>query len=233
MSRRERRRWTSNLASDVPVGPQGQPAHMAGAAVSVIHLVTLPEIGNVSMTVPRPSSIVLDAAEKHVRRAVRLRKQLPGQTKRGRWVQKGHEVGFSNEELVYDFFEDASSGLILMHTALDNFANEQIPADFTYTLPNAQTIDRKQVEGNMSLPRRLDEVLPVVAGVESLRSAAPTTWGLLAALKEIRDDLGHVHLEQTYSGAEDDPAESVWSRMLAVDLEEMLAAVAKAMSYYR
>jgi len=196
---RERRRWTTTLAADVPTGPQGQPAHNAGATVSVIHLVALPEVGNVSMTVPRPSSISLDAAEKHVKRAVRLRKQLAGQTKRGRWIQKGHEVGFSNEELVYDFFEEASSAVILMHTALDNFANERIPADFTFVTPGGQTVDRAQIEGHVSLPRRLDEVLPNVAGVSSIKTAEPSLWDLLSKLKSLRDDLGHVHLEQTYT----------------------------------
>jgi len=229
---RERRRWTSTLAADIPAGPQGQPTHKAGATVAVIHLVVLPEIGNVSMTVPRPSSISLDAAEKHVKRAVRLRKQLAGQTKRGRWIQKRHEVGFSNEELVYDFFEEASSGLILMHTALDNFANEQIPADFTFVGSDDQTIGRTQIEGRMSLPRRLDEILPDVAGVESLRTAEPMVWELLSTLKGIRDDLGHVHLEQTYTRESDDPSESVWSRMLTADLEELLAAVEKAIIHY-
>lgn len=229
---RERRRWTTTLAADVPTGPQGQPAHKAGATVAVVHLVALPEVGNVSMTVPRPSAIALDAAEKHVKRAMRLRKQLAGQTKRGRWIQNGHEVGFSNEELVYDFLEEASSAVILMHTALDNFANEQLPADFTFVMPGGQTVDRAQIEGHMSLPRRLDEVLPNVVGVVSIKSAEPASWDLLSTLKSLRDDLGHVHLEQTYSGANEDPSESVWSRLLAVDLEELMAAVEKAISHY-
>jgi hypothetical protein len=198
----------------------------------VIHLVSLPEVGNVSMTVPRPSSLSLDAAEKHVKRALRLRKQLAGQTKRGRWIQRGHEVGFSNEELVYDFFEEATSGVILMHTALDNFANERIPGDFALVTPGGQTIDRMQIEGHMSLPRRLDEVLPNVGGVTSLKTAAPPLWDLLSKLKSLRDDLGHVHLEQTYTGANDDLSESVWSRLLAADLEELLAAVGKTMRHY-
>jgi hypothetical protein len=64
--------------------------------------------------------MLLDLAEPHVKRAVRLRQQLPQQIKRGRWIQPGFELGFSNEPLVYDFLQEAMGSVLLLHTALDN-----------------------------------------------------------------------------------------------------------------
>ena len=117
MAREERRRWITTLAEPVRPGPTGQPSHAAGAELAVIHLVVLPEIGRVSMTVPRPSAMLLDLAEPHVMRAVRFRQQLPRQIKRGRWIQPWFELGFSNEPLVYDFLQEAMGSVLLLHTA--------------------------------------------------------------------------------------------------------------------
>src|SRR5688572_14772973 len=69
----ERRRWTSTLAERMPEGPQGQPAHQVGAEVTVADLVEVPNVGQVSITVARPSALLLGSATLHARKAARLR----------------------------------------------------------------------------------------------------------------------------------------------------------------
>jgi hypothetical protein len=228
---RERRRWTTTLAEPVPPGPAGQPGHPAGAEIAVIHLVVLPETGAVSMTVPRPSAMLLELAEPHVKRGVRLRAQLPRQIKRGKWIQPGFELGFSNEPLVYDFLQEAMGSVLLLHTALDNYVNESLPADFTMSHGD-QTVDRSQVEGFWGLPKRLTVVLPAISGLESIETARPELWDGLNRLKDLRDGIGQLHREDAYTGPEDDPAGSIFSKLLAADLSRLLAVVEMAMEYY-
>ena len=127
------RRWVTTLAADVPAGPQGQPSHKAGAEVVVLQVIPVPQVGNVSISVPRTSVLLLNQAGSHLKRAVRLRSKLPGQTRVPRWTQPGIDRYIPNEDLVFDFFEEAMAGIELAHTALDNYAKECIPADFVYT----------------------------------------------------------------------------------------------------
>ena len=175
--------------------------------------------------------MLLDLAEPHVKRAVRLRAQLPHQVKHGKWIQPGFELGFSNERLVYDFLQEAMGAVLLLHTALDNYANESLPVDFTMS-HEGQTVDRAQIEGFWGLPKRLTVVLPTVTGSESLESARPEEWRNLMVIKELRDDIGHVHLEDAYTGPEDDPRGSIYSRLLAADLSALLSSAEAAIAYY-
>ena len=231
MVARERRRWTTTLAEPVPPGPAGQPGHPAGAEIAVIHRVVLPGTGAVSMTVPRPSAMLLDLAEPHVKRGVRLRAQLPRQIKQGKWIQPGFELGFSNELLLYDFLQEAMGSVLLLHTALDNYVNESLPADFKMSHGD-QAVDRSQVEGFWGLPTRLTVVLPAISGFESIETARPELWDDLNLLKGLRDGIGHVHREHAYTGPKDDPAGSIFSKLLKTDLTRLLAVVETAMEYY-
>ncbi len=226
---RERRRWITTLAEPVPPGPAGQPSHAAGADLAVIHLVVLPEIGRVSMTVPRPSAMLLHLAEPHVKRAVLLRQQLPRQ----REVDPTRvRAWFLKRTAVYDFLQEAMGSVLLLRTALDNYVNESLPADLTMS-HEGQTVDRSQVEGFWGLPKRLAVVLPAISGLESIESARPDVWGELRLLKELRDDIGYVHREDAYTGLDDDPGESTFSRLIAADLSRLIAGVDAAMEYYR
>jgi hypothetical protein len=229
---RDKYRFKAILGGAIPQGPQGQPAHEDGATILVIHRVHLAEVGNVSMTVARPSSCLLNAAEAHVKRGARLRTQLPKQMGGGGWIQPGHELRFTNEDLVYDYLSEAMAAVLLMYTALDGFANENLPADVVATDSKGNKTDRAQIEGYWSLQKRLDLILPQVIGKPSFRIEHPGAWADLTKLKELRDDIGHQHLEDYFSRPEDDPSENAFSRLLAADLKGFLASVDFAIEYY-
>lgn len=234
MARPDPRRWTTRLAAPVPPGPAGQPGHDAGAAVTVSHLVSLPEVGNLSMSVPRASALLLRPALAHLQRAVRLRRQLPNQVVRGKWVQPGHEFGFSNETLVFDFFEEAMAGVVLAHTAVDNFANECLPQDFEYLDEKGIRHSRELVERTFGLEKRLSRVVSQATGRPNLQADNHRLWERVMELKSLRDDIGHAKLERTYSGP--DPSsrveETIYGRLLATDLLEHHRTVVAVAEHY-
>ena len=176
--------------------------------------------------------MMLEAAEVHARRAVRLRKQLPKQTERGKWTMPGHELRFSNEQLLYDCLQDSMAAVLLGHTALDNFLNESIPADFEWTDPGGQVVGRQQIEGHWGLEKKLSLILPKVAGKESVQTGEPETWDCCLAIKALRDEIGHTHYESTYTGPHDDPESSLYSKLLACDLEALVQVADGARDYY-
>lgn len=215
---RQRRRWTSTLASPIPEGPQGQPAHEIGAVVAVTHLMKVPNVGNISSTVPKPSALLMGPAESHMRRATELQKRIPGTLKRAEWSQPGHEVSVSDEDLLFDFFEEAMAFVLLLYAVLDAWANEQLPASVVWTNPKGETFGREAIEGRLGLELRLSRVLPEAAGQSPL-TEHPKFVATFKALKRIRDSVAHVHLDETYTGYGKDPADSLFSQLLALEFE--------------
>ena len=142
------------------------------------------------------------------------------------------ELDFSNEPLVYDFLQEAFVAVLLLHTALDNYANESMPAAFEMPDDTGQLIGRKQIETIWGLPKRLGKVLPAVSGKQSIKTTDPEIWAALETLKDLRDSIGHIHLDETFTKPGDDPAEGLFSRLIAADLLSLSAAVEMAMEYY-
>lgn len=230
--KRDRRRWVTTLAADVPPGPAGQPAHAAGAEVAVIMPVVLTEVGVVSLTVPRPSALLLASAHHHINRALRLRGQLAKQVKRGKWVQPGLELGFSNDELVFDFFEEAMAGVVLAHTALDNFTIECLPEDARWHHPEQnRDLNRLEIE-SLGVENRLSRVLAEVLDRPNLRTQRPDTWERVMELKALRDDVGHARRRTGYTQVGEDPLAGLFSRILAADLRAITDAVDVALTHY-
>ena len=231
---RDRRRWTTTLAADIPPGPDGQPAHEAGAEVTVITAVNLLGVGGVSFAVPRPSTLLLEAAEQHLRVAARLRAQAVKQVRRVRWIQPGMEWSFANEQLVMDFFREAIAGIICAFAALDNLANELLPWDFAYTDPDVgQTRTREDLERNSGIELRLSRVAALATGRTNLRTADPELWRRLTQLKVLRDDLVHAKANQALPA--DDVYGSIFARVfnaLDVDARSIVDDVRAAADHY-
>ncbi|MCP3877278.1 MAG: hypothetical protein GY701_02620 [Sulfitobacter sp.] len=230
-TRPERRRWTSTLASPLPEGPQGQPGASIGAEVSVVDAVVVPDVGAVSMAVPRPSTLFLSQATWHLKKADRLRAACSQQVRDVKWGQPGLTRRFTNEPLVYDFFEHAMAGIVLAHTALDNALNELLPEDFTYTDDKGQTRDREQIETGTGIELRLTRIAADATGVPNIRSAEPELFDRAMELKALRDDLGHAKLDRNYRG--DASKGTVFSELFALDLQEIVDTVSEVADYYR
>jgi hypothetical protein len=176
--------------------------------------------------------MLLDLAEVHAKRAMRLRPRLVGQIKPIRWSQPDTKQLFSNEQLVYDFLQEAMVAVLLAHTALDNFANESMPAGFSMVDAAGTTVRRAQIEGYWGIAKRITLALPAITGKPSIETAKPVIWSTLETLKQLRDDLGHIHYEQSYTAPGQDPREGLFSRLLAADLLEFIAVVQETIEYY-
>jgi hypothetical protein len=221
------------LAEAVPEGPQGQPAHPAGAELVVVHDVYLDDDGMVSMAVPKPSLMFLDLAEAHANRAVRLRPKLARQIKPIRWSQPGSSnQAFSNDRLVFDYLQESMAAILLTYTALDNTANEAMPADFSMADASGAVVGRSQIEGYLGIFKRLSQVLPAITGKPSIETARPDIWSTLDTLKKLRDDLGHIHYDQSYTAPGQEPRKGLFSRLFAADLRGFISVVQDTMDYY-
>lgn len=221
--RKDRRRWVTRLTEDVPPGPQGQPSHKAGTEVTVVQIIELQGLGKVSFAAPTPSSLLLEAAKPHVQRADRFRKELPQQIATGGWRQPFADAAFTNEALVYDFFQEAMAGILLVHAALDSFANELMPDGFVFD-HDGKTYTREELE-QRGIELRLSRVAAAATGRPNMMSSDVLLWDRFVEMKTLRDDIAHLKASGAYSTR--DLAGTIWQRLFDQDSFGALAETAE------
>lgn len=212
MARRDRRLLTTRLAKDVPAGQQGQPEHKAGDELVHITAVQVEDVGGVSFATPRASELILQEAKASLKRAARLRAKCLSQVRKIRWTQPGIKYRLSNDQLVFDFFGAAMSGIVDAYTAVDARLNEYFTTSITH---EGQEVSTAQVQGYWSASKKLTVV---VAETEYDWLADEALVARLAELKELRDIVSHVRSEHLRAGhpefLEDGSRNLLWSRLL-------------------
>lgn len=221
-------RWVTHVTEEVPPGPQGQPAHPAGSVLTMLQIVSVEGLGRVGFPAPRPSALLLEKAKSTIKRATKLRAGLDQQTSSKGFIKPMVDRSVTNIDPWYQFFEEAMAGVLLIHAALDNYANEALPDDFEYTEKN-QTLSRRQIQDGMGIEKRLSRVLSQALNKPNLMTAKTDLWECLTELKALRDDIQHMSFEDAYS---QDGEGTVWSRLLSADLSAFVACAEEAMQHY-
>jgi hypothetical protein len=130
--------------------------------------------------------------------------------------------------VVLDFFEQAMASVILLHAALDSFANECLPAGFELQV-KGENLSRDQLEAR-GIELRLSKAASEALGKPNLMTSDPSTWAAVVELKGLRDDCSHVRSRNAYSTEAD--ADTIFSRLLAADIQRLESTVEAVMSHY-
>ena len=113
-----------------------------------------------------------------MKRAVRLQLQLPGQTTDKGYIKPFMDRRFTSDQAVLDFFEEAMAAVLLLHAALDSYANESMPEGLTVSW-KGQTLSRDDLE-QRGIKLRLTVALPALCNLTrvtaALRPAASLHW---------------------------------------------------------
>jgi hypothetical protein len=134
----------------------------------------------------------------------------------------------TNEQALFDFFQEAMAGVILTHAALDNFATEFIPEDFLFDDEGKQ-LNRSNLE-QRGIELRLSRVLSAALGKPNLRIAEPDLWKRVSQLKKLRDDIHHQRAPGAYSA---DPGGTIFADLLKEwDCLELVDTVNRVMTHY-
>jgi hypothetical protein len=164
-----------------------------------------------------------------MKRAVRLREAAKKQVAKGKWIQPGHELRFTNEELVFDFFQEAMAGVVLALSALDNLLTELVPDGFTYTTNDGEW-SRQRIETSMGVERKLTEIAPIATGRPNIRNTNVELFNRAMTLKALRDDIGHSKLNRGYSGPES--RKTIFSDLFEEDLISLVNCVGEIGAHY-
>jgi hypothetical protein len=194
--------------------------------------IALPDVtyGRISIPVPSAASMLLRQAEHRLASAADLRIQLPSTIRQGLWVQADHEYDL-DEDLTFDFLELAMAGVLLAHSALDNFSIELLPESPTYADPDTGEVhDREWIE-SLGVEYRLSRIASNVTGRPNIRTHDAALWQQLSELKDLRDAVVHARWETGYSRSGDD---TIYGRLLRdSDVRRHGETVAEVMDHYR
>lgn len=147
------------------------------------YLVTVSGIGRVGFPVPLPSELLLRVGDERLQRATKLRAAALTSATAGGFIRPA-DVIVSNHQLIFDFFQEAMAGVVLVHATLNNFASERIPR-------SGADVDGKHRDRgaliHTGIENRLSRVLAAATGKVNLKTERPDLWVQIEHLKDLRD----------------------------------------------
>jgi hypothetical protein len=162
----------------------------------------------VSFGLPSASALYPSAARNaHMRRAAIDLSSVLVPHLQGTWSE--------DHSPLFDYFESFASEVIFSFTALEAFANEVIPADFTYQFKSNKKsgtvpLSKAEIERQVSLDEKLKSVLPQAHNIKSPNGTKP--WQDYKELKDVRNRLIHLKsIDRKTSGPEH---QTLWGLML-------------------
>jgi hypothetical protein len=116
------------IAADIHAGEGWEHDHESGTQVVWQNRVGLRNGGTVAYPWPQTSELLLRIAEPRLERGALLRNKALEGASDGVELYPEHKT-VNDHNLIFEFFQEAMAGVVLVYAALNNFANEQIPKD--------------------------------------------------------------------------------------------------------
>jgi hypothetical protein len=98
----------------------------------------------------------------------------------------------SDHDLIFEFFQEAMSGIVLVYAALNNFANEHIPNNFSMEV-KGKLEGRDYFIEKSGIELRLSRVLHIATTKPNLMTTRPDMWEQILRLKVLRDNIEHAN----------------------------------------
>lgn len=183
---------------------------------------------NISFGLPSAPALFLNIArEAHLRRAaIDLTSTFVAHPPQGTWPE--------NHQSLFNYFEQFSCEVIFSFTALEAFANEVIPPEFTYQFKSEKkaelvTLGKPEIERRVSLDEKLKQVIPQAHSCPSPNGTRP--WQDYKELKSVRDRLVHLKsIDRRASGPED---QTLWGLMLEKQKVAFPDSAARVIGHYQ
>jgi hypothetical protein len=139
-----------------------------------------------------------------------------------------------NQTALFDLLEELISHVVFSFTALEAFANEVIPDDFTYTFTvertgEERTYGKDDIERRISLDEKLGIVLPQIFALKSPKGGS--LWGNYKTIKKVRD--GVVHLKSVDKRSSGPEAETIWGTLLRMHSEPFCNHAHAMIGYFK
>jgi hypothetical protein len=192
------------------------PVGAVGKAVGIVDY----KASRITFSIPDATALFLNLSKRHHEDAAAVSHKIP--------------VSPTPQDLEDDdafaYLENIMASVVFAYTALESFANEEIPDDFIHTIEKGrckELYDKAQIEKYLSLEVKLGDILPVVCGVTSPKGSK--SWEDYVALETLRHSI--IHMKKSDREHIGYSSKSVWSRVIKEPLPQTFA-VAKAIIAY-
>jgi len=214
-----------------PTSSSGAPIYASGSPVEVVTFTNY-RSKTVGIPLPSPVALYVSLAQKHAETVVAT---LPQASSFRDMPDGSDHLKAEAEPDFFDALENLFACVIFSHTALEAYANERIPDDFTFQCERSdkrhtEVYSKDQIERNLSLERKLHEVLPGLLSIKSPKGTA--LWERFIRLKELRDDLIHLKSSDWRSSMPEEAASNVWARLLDPAVPDSPTTAVQIMAYY-
>jgi len=222
-------RAESELAEDLPGPPKFHPK---GSKVTLIDTFEYPKLGRIGYVAPDPVGLYIDLAKLYSKKAEierdilfrDLEKQKPTPSPDG-------PIYLLEKERTFRFLEYASSVVIFLYTALETFANYEIPENFVYKKKKcfffSKAYNKKTIERYIPLSIKLNEILTKLKSKEKLKGSS--VWEGFVKLCKTRNRLVHLKSKDTLSK---DGKISIYADLFLVPSSNFIEAVLKVIDYF-
>jgi hypothetical protein len=171
-----------------------------GKAVGIVDY----QSGQITFTMPSPTALFLNLSKRHYEEALA--------------IAKGFSVAPTlenlNDNASFAYLENIMASVVFAYTALESFANEEIPDEFTYTAEKgnrcSEVYNKSQIEKFLNLEIKLGDILPAVCVVVTPKGTK--AWEDYRALESLRHSI--IHMKKADREHVGYSSESVWSRLI-------------------
>jgi hypothetical protein len=123
------------------------------------------------------------------------------------------------------------ASVIFAYTALESFANEEIPDEFSHPVEKnkcTEVYGKTQIERFLSLGVKLGDILPVVFDLASPKGTK--AWEDYSALESLRHSI--IHMKQVDREHVSYSSQSVWSRLIDDPVPYSVATAKSMIDYF-
>ena len=175
------------------------PAGAVGKGSGIIDY----QSGKIGFTLPNATALFLNLSKKHYDEALAV----------ARGFSAGATLQNLDDEASFSYLENIMASVVFAYTALESFANEEIPDEFTYSIEktkSTEVFNKSQIERFLSMEVKLGDVLPAVCGVPSPKGIK--IWQDYLALESLRHSIIHMKkFDREHVGYS---SQSVWSKLI-------------------
>ena len=183
-----------------------------GSQVTLYSIIQLNKKKHLSIALPNATAICINSSRRAWEESQKIRKcsKIDSSIKR--------EITFNTTSDSFDYIEKVMESVVMGFTALEAFANENIPENYEHHAhKNSEIIleitDNKTIERWLSLDEKLSNVLPSALGVESPKGKK--CWQGYHDLKTTRDRIIHMKKEDRRSSGPEIP--TLWHKLFKIN----------------
>jgi hypothetical protein len=192
------------------------PAGAVGKAVGIVDY----QSGRIAFTVPSATALFINLSHRYYDDARKIAQSF----------SVGPTLQTLDDDISFAYFERIMASVVFAYTALESFANEEIPDEFNHPVEKhkcTEIYSKTQIERFLSLGVKLGDILPVVFDLPSPKGTK--TWENYVALESLRHSIIHMKkVDREHVGYS---SESVWRALIAEPVPYSVAT-AKAMIDY-